>query len=328
MYALPARDRARQQQTLSSAINNGQFIVGQTYKLIRQIGAGSFGEVYICVHVTNGQEYAVKIEPIKAKNPQLYYEGKVLKYLGTGIGLPHMRYFGQEREHYCMVMELLGPSLEDLFNTCKRRFSLKTVLMLADQMIGRIEMLHVKNFIHRDIKPDNFLIGSGARSHTVYIIDFGLAKKYRDSKTHMHIPFKDRKNLTGTARYASINAHRGIEQSRRDDLESLGYCLIYFLKGSLPWQGLNADTKMQKYEKIHEVKLKTHINVLCNGLPQEFTKYLQYVRGLRFDQEPEYKFLLSLFRALFRSLKYSYDYQFDWFPKHTTTPITGKLANA
>lgn len=170
-----------------------------------------------------------------------------------------------------MVIDLLGPSMEDLFNFCGRKFSLKTVLMLADQMISRIEFTHAKNFIHRDIKPDNFLMGTGKKGHHVYLIDFGLAKKYRDHKTHVHIQYKDNKNLTGTARYASINTHLGIEQSRRDDLESLGYVLMYFNKGSLPWQGLKAGTKIQKYERISEKKMSTPVEVLCKGFPSKYT---------------------------------------------------------
>lgn len=160
-------------------------------------------------------------------------------------------------------MDLLGPSLEDLFNFCSRRFTIKTVLMLADQMIGRIEFVHCKSFIHRDIKPDNFLMGIGRHCNKLFLIDFGLAKKFRDMRTRCHISYREDKNLTGTARYASINAHLGIEQSRRDDMESLGYVLMYFNRGSLPWQGLKAATKKQKYEKISEKKMSTPVEVLC-----------------------------------------------------------------
>ena len=173
------------------------------------------------------------MESIKARHPQLLYESKLYKILQGGVGIPHIRWYGPERDYNVLVMDLLGPSLEDLFNFCSRRFTMKTVLMLADQMVGRIEYVHNKNFIHRDIKPDNFLMGIGRHCNKLFLIDFGLAKKYRDNRTRQHIPYREDKNLTGTARYASINAHLGIEQSRRDDMESLGYVLMYFNRGSL-----------------------------------------------------------------------------------------------
>jgi serine/threonine protein kinase len=229
-----------------------------------------------------------------------------------GVGIPLIKWCGAEGDYNVLVMDLLGPSLEDLFNFCSRKFSLKTVLLLADQMVSRIDFIHSKNFIHRDIKPDNFLMGLGRKGNLVYIIDFGLAKKYRDARTHQHIPYRENKNLTGTARYASINTHLGIEQSRRDDMESLGYVLMYFNRGSLPWQGLKAATKRQKYERISEKKMSTPIEELCKGFPAEFTTYLSYCRSLRFDDKPDYSYLRQLFRNLFHRQGFTYDYVFDW----------------
>lgn len=286
--------------------------VGNKYRLGRKIGSGSFGDIYLGTNISTGEEVAIKLECVKTKHPQLHIEAKFYKMMQGGVGIPAIKWCGTEGDYNVLVMELLGPSLEDLFNFCNRKFSIKTVLLLADQMISRIEYVHCKNFIHRDIKPDNFLMGLGKKGSLVYIIDFGLAKKYRDPRTHQHIPYRENKNLTGTARYASINTHLGIEQSRRDDLESLGYVLMYFNLGSLPWQGLKAATKKQKYERISEKKMSTPIEVLCKGFPSEFSTYLNNCRSLRFDDKPDYSHLRQLFRNLFHCQGYVYDYIFDW----------------
>ncbi|KAL7177641.1 hypothetical protein ACSBR2_030911 [Camellia fascicularis] len=287
-------------------------VIGGKFKLGRKIGSGSFGELYLGVNVQSGEEVAVKLEPVKTKHPQLHYESKLYMLLQGGTGVPHLKWFGVEGEYNAMVIDLLGPSLEDLFNYCNRKFTLKTVLMLADQLINRVEYMHSRGFLHRDIKPDNFLMGLGRKANQVYIIDYGLAKKYRDLQTHKHIPYRENKNLTGTARYASVNTHLGVEQSRRDDLESLGYVLMYFLRGSLPWQGLKAGTKKQKYDKISEKKMLTPIEVLCKSHPSEFISYFHYCRSLRFDDKPDYSYLKKLFRDLFIREGYQFDYVFDW----------------
>jgi len=286
--------------------------VANKYRLGRKIGSGAFGDIYLATNVTNNEEVAIKLESVKSRHPQLFYEAKLYKILAGGIGIPSVRWYGVEGEYNVMVLDLLGPSLEDLFNYCGRKFSLKTVLMLADQMLRRIEWVHSKNFLHRDLKPDNFLMGLGKRGNQVFLIDFGLAKKYRDPKTHQHIPFREHKSLTGTARYASVNAHLGKEQSRRDDLESLGFVLLYFMRGTLPWQGLKAPTKKQKYDKISEKKVQTPVDQLCKGSPIEFQTYLVYTKSLLFEEKPDYGYMRKLFRELFVREGYKYDAMFDW----------------
>jgi len=286
------------------------------FQLVRRLGSGAFGEIFQGVNQKTNQEVAIKFESASTKHPQLFFEAKLYQYLLRDLntperGIPRVYYCATEGDHNIMVMDLLGPSLEDLFNVCNRKFSLKTVLMLGMQMLLRIEFVHSKYILHRDIKPDNFVVGQGTQKHRVYIIDFGLAKKYvsRDGK---HIPYREGKSLTGTARYASLNTHLGIEQARRDDLESLGYVLMYFLRGSLPWQNLKANNKIEKYQKIMEKKLETTIELLCKGFPTEFSSYLSYCRALKFDEKPDYVFLKNLFKNLFEKSGYEQDYQYDW----------------
>jgi len=286
--------------------------VGGKYRLGKKIGSGSFGDIYLGHNVSSGEDVAIKLESTKSRHPQLLYESKIYRILSGGVGIPNLYWYGVEGDYNVMVMELLGPSLEDLFMFCSRKFTLKTVVMLADQLLSRIEYIHSRSFLHRDIKPDNFLIGLHKRANHVYVIDYGLAKKYRDPKTMQHIPYTDKKNLTGTARYASINTHCGIEQSRRDDLESLGYVLMYFLRGSLPWSGLKATTKKQKYEKIMEKKISTPIDKLCGGYPQEFATFLNYARALRFEDKPDYSYLRKLFASIVQRENIVFDYVFDW----------------
>jgi serine/threonine protein kinase len=211
-----------------------------------------------------------------------------------------------------MAIDLLGNSLEQLLNDCKRRFSLKTVLMIADQLLVRIEYLHRRGMIHRDIKPDNFMIGRESKCNIIYMIDFGLAKYYRDQKTQQHIPYVEGKRLVGTARYVSLNTHFGVEPSRRDDLEAIGYLLIYFLKCSLPWMGVKAETRDAKYAAIQEMKNSISIDTLCTGLPEEFNQFFMEVRGLAFTDEPQYSSYRTLFRDRFLRERFIYDYQFDW----------------
>ncbi|KAK4684727.1 hypothetical protein P7C73_g5443, partial [Tremellales sp. Uapishka_1] len=289
-------------------------IVGVHYKVGKKIGEGSFGVIFEGTNLLNSQTVAIKFEPRKSDAPQLRDEYRSYKILSGCPGIPQVYYFGQEGLHNILVIDLLGPSLEDLFDMCGRKFSVKTCCMTAKQMLTRVQTIHEKNLIYRDIKPDNFLIGRpGTKGqHVVHVVDFGMAKQYRDPKTKQHIPYRERKSLSGTARYMSINTHLGREQSRRDDLEALGHVFFYFLRGGLPWQGLKAATNKQKYEKIGEKKQTTPIPELVENYPQEFAIYLNYVRKLTFDETPDYDFLRELFTTALKNSGEVEDGTYDW----------------
>ena len=280
----------------------------------KKIGRGAFGEVYLGINKQTKNYIAIKTESLKHnENPQLKYETSVLKYLQGSIGIPQIYFSTKINNYYFMIMELLGPNLESLLNKMNRHFSLKTIIYLGIQMINIIESLHKRHVIHRDIKPDNFVIGLNKKDkNKLYIIDFGLSKRFRNPKTGEHIPYKDGKSLTGTARYSSIYTHLGIEQSRRDDLEGMIYTLIYLFKGILPWQNLKAKNKYEKYHKILEKKMNVSIEKLCEELPFEFNKMLIYVRSLQFEEIPDYNmmkgFLIGLLDEKF-SLENIY---YDW----------------
>ena len=287
-------------------------IIGNKYQIGKRIGGGSFGQIFEVIDTESQKHYAAKLEHISHKSPQVINEAKLLKSLGSLEGIPRVRWYGVQSRFNVMVMELLGKSLEELFNSCRRRFSIKTCLMLALQFLELIEAIHKKDVIHRDIKPENYVMGINKKTHLVYMIDFGLSKRFRDRVTTLHIPFKENRNLVGTARYASINNHIGVEQSRRDDLESIGYVLIYFAKGNLPWQGNNPTNKHQKYHKIMETKLRTSVGELCRGLPQEFQNYINYCRNLSFNSNPDYEYLKGLFKTVAAKFQIGMDKIYDW----------------
>ena len=277
----------------------------------KKLGNGAFGDIYYGKDKITNESLAIKLESVNNKHPQLFHESKVYIALNGGVGIPKVYWCGKQGAYNILIIDLLGASLETLFNFCERKFTLKTSTLIAMQMIERVEYMHSKNFIHRDIKPDNFLIGLNNKEHIIYIIDFGLAKMYRDAKGE-HIPYRDGKSLTGTARYASINTHLGIEQSRRDDLESVGYVLVYFLRGELPWQGIKAKKCEEKYKKIMEKKISTSVESLCKGFPMEIQRFIEYTRELKFDEMPKYVYMKEILMGMAKKEKIEFDYKFDW----------------
>ena len=294
--------------------------VGGRYRLGKKIGTGSFGEIFEGTDIFDNSSVAIKLEHNTVKYPQLLFEAKLLKSI-PGTGIPTMHWFGIAGEYNAMVMELLGQNLEDLFSYCTRNFTLKTILMITIQLLERIKHVHDNNYIHRDIKPQNFLVGKDSTAKTIYILDFGLAKRYRDEHTHIHIPLKENRNLTGTARYASCNAHNGLEQSRRDDMESIAYVILYFFKGKLPWQGLKCKDKNEKYAKIKEMKMSITPEKLWEGFPNEFAKYLTAVKKLGFEEEPNYKNYIQMFNNLFKSKDFEMDFSYDWVTVKNNTNV-------
>ena len=321
------------------AIDKSKDILLDNYVLLSEAGKGSFGQIYLSYNMRDNIEVAIKKEmkQINKKTYQLKNECKIYQELLsisskidlTGIniipqepsqGVPKFYGMGESLDSFYLITEFLGPNLLELFYYCgNNKFSIITVCLLAIQMLNRIEYLHKHNYIHRDIKPENFLIGTNEKSNILYLIDFGLSKRYRNPKTHSHIPYHEGRPLTGTARYVSINTHLGIEQSRRDDLESIGYLIIFFLKGKLPWMGLKDSKNIgkNKYERIKEKKLQIPTEILCYSLPEEITVYLNYCKNLKFEDRPNYDYIRGLFIRLLGHSSETYgiskeNLKFDW----------------
>ena len=290
--------------------------LGQTifnkYKLIRKLGQGSFGSIYQAQSKCSNKYYAVKLEEMRQNQFVLEEESIFISYLNCPR-IPKLKTFGYSGSLIILVMELLGDSLDKIFDKLpSRKMSIRCVCNIAYQLLMIFEIIHNCNIIHRDIKPANVAIGFEGKSKFIYLLDFGLSKKYRSSKTKKHFPFVQGNKLIGNARYSSINALDGGTQSRRDDLESLGYLLLYLLLGRLPWQGHISHSKEDKYYKIREIKKNITPEELCQGLPPQIQEYVEYTRNLEYEADPDYNYLKNLFLTILKHYNWEFDYYYDW----------------
>jgi len=284
------------------------------YKLIKKIGKGSYGIIYLCKDIASNEFFAAKLQNKNIYTNSLQNEYQIMKDINIDK-IPNAKFYGENNLYNILIMQLLGKSLEDIFEKIlhKQKMPIHSVCNIAIQIIDILEQIHNKNYIHRDIKPSNFLFGNNSfNNNIIYLIDFGLAKKYRESNNAEHYEIKEENKLIGTARFASINAMEGLSQSRRDDLESLGYMLIYFLKGKLPWQNFLIKNKEERYNKIKQTKKEIAINELCSDCPEEIGQYITYVKKLKYEEEPNYNYLKNLFYEILNKTGNKFDYLYDW----------------
>ena len=309
-------------------------IIFKKYKIMKFISSSTFSDVYEGINIINRTPVALKIE--KINNLKLLESEAYFLMQLKGFGIPEIKSFGKSGGFHILIEELLGPNLDDLFikykynvnPNVKKIKSLKDICMFALQSLDRIKYVHDKNVLHRDIKPKNFIIGK-KDPHNIYLIDFGFSRKYRSSRTGRHIIFIKHYNLVGSLCYSSCNGIQGYEISRRDDLESLGYVIIYFAKGCwLPWlkydNYINLDTK-ELIEKIRKMKMEISEEKLCNGLPEEFISYMKYVKHLEFEEEPNYQYLYNLFLSVLTKNELINDLNFFWMIKPKLTLFFRKI---
>lgn len=274
-------------------VGQGRFVVED------KLGQGSFGKVYAGWDRKGHQKVAIKVEHMKSHAPgQLKNESRIMEALARPRhrpGFAEFFHYSKEGSISILVMELLGMSLEDSIKLCGGNLNLPTTALVAEQAIHLLAWMHSKGIVHRDIKTGNFMWGTGNKMHHLYIVDFGMSTRFFIKK---HTRFASGRQLTGTARFASINAMKGNVQSRRDDLESVGHLLMHTLIGVLPWSGLKAKDFQEKLVLICETKESTPLEELCKGWPDEFLRFMHYSRHLAFEQKPDYDMLASLFRGL------------------------------
>nr|XP_027202108.1 casein kinase I-like [Dermatophagoides pteronyssinus] len=303
-------------------------LVSKRWKLTSLIGKGSFGTVYkgYDALLKNNNYVAIKFEKLNRSYSQLINEGKILNILKGIPGIPIVYYYGIYNEYYyCLVIELLGKNLDEVFNICNRNFTLYTGLIIIDNVLTLLEHIHARFIVHRDIKPQNIMFGLSDVFTKFYMIDFGLSKQFRDDLSYNIIKYRENKKWMGTVRFASIGTHLGLEQSYRDDLESLGYTIIYLLKGKLPWQCLKINDKNEKHDRIRDIKISMSMDFLTKNLPVEFKEYFTYFKQLNFFESPNYSYLRLLFRRVFiREKFFKNQYSLSWIEHDKTQKDAGK----
>ena len=289
-------------------------ILFKKYKVKRKISQIDFKKVYLGKKIIDNELVAIKVEKKNIPNPSLESEAFILTNI-KGPGIPKFITYGHTKSFRVLVMSLLGPNLEEIFLKKQKRFSLQEICMIAIQVLERIQLVHSHYFIHRNIKPDNFVIGK-EDPNIIYLIDFALCKKYRSSKTKKHIKFNITGRFCGTLSFSSANALRGGEQSRKDDLISIGYMIIYFLRNKLPWQAFKGKNNIERYIKTYKLKREIKPEILCSFLPKEMTEYMEYVQSLGFEREPDYKYLQKLFESILHRLNPNPEkFKFSWIKK-------------
>jgi casein kinase I family protein HRR25 len=257
-------------------------LINNKYKIIEKLGAGCFGEIYKGENIRTDEKIAIKVEPISNNLKLLKNESVIYQYLVGTTGIPNVKWFGKDTTNYYMVLNLLGDSLQTLINN-KKVFPLKLVLQVGLQIIFILKSIHEKDLVHRDIKPDNFLLGNNDNNKKqIYIIDFGFCKSLANITN-----VKKTTGLIGSLTYASLNAHNYTELSYRDDLESLGYMLIYFYQGFLDWQ------KTEDIKLIIQMKQQVVDN---EKIPILLRDFLRSVRTLGFKEMPDYNTLITLLK--------------------------------
>ena len=287
-------------------------IIFKKYHPIKQIGRGTFSTVYLAIIVNTKKYVAIKAEKKTQNSVELLKAEAFLLYSLRGFGIPEVISYGKTKYYNILVMPLLGKSLLDMFILRPSSININDICISSLQILDRIEWVHVNNVVYRDIKPENFLFGKNDND-VLYLIDFGLCRKYRSSKTGQHISPKNLGKFTGTSRYASVYAMAGNEQSRRDDIESIGYMIIYFMKKKLPWQGIRGNSYKECYHKLFLMKKHMDLEILCRGLPKEVLEYMKYAKNLKFEQEPNYKYLKNLFQNILNKNKINIDnYILSW----------------